>query len=140
MANEYIFELSEGQPATKDSFTYLNGMVRTAYDRMNFYSKKTLSVKHLDITVAYAVLNESKDGKRLYIEPIQCSNSYHPDILNITDLLINEVYNYAKTKKINDISLLIHNDSELLREFFYKRKFTKAIDYYNKHMLLTKCI
>lgn len=140
MANEYTFEITEGQPTSKDSFTYLNGMVRTAYDRMNFYSKKTMSVKHLDIVIAYAVLNESKDGKRLYIEPIQCSNSYHPDILIITDLLINEVYNHAKTKKINDISLLIHNDSELLREFFYKRKFTKAIDYYNKHMLLTKCI
>ena len=140
MSNEYTFEITEGKPDTKDSFTYLNGMVRTAYDRMNFYSKQTLSIKHLDVIVAYAVLNESKDGKRLYIEPIQCRNSYHPDILNITDLLINEVYNYAKTKKINDISLLIHNDSEQLREFFHKRMFVKAIDYYNKHMLLTKCI
>lgn len=140
MSNEYDFELNEGQPASNGNFTYLNGMVRTAYDRMNVYSKKTLSIKHLDTVVAYAVLNESKNGKRMYIEPIQCINSYHPDILNITDLLINEVNNYAKSKKINDISLLIHNDSETLYEFFRKRKFNKAIDYYNRHTLLTKCI
>jgi hypothetical protein len=142
MHSTFTYEILPGEDtlnvSTTNNFVYLNGMTSYEYTITDDYIKKTIYVRDNKDIVAYACLNESKDGKRLYMQPLFCLNIKHPNIEDILNFIIHQLEHLAKDNKLHDISVYLHNDNTKAKKLFSNLKFVETIRFYNTHVLLSK--